>query len=112
MKTLKKLWFMLGVLTFLVPLGLIVPRLFRAGAAWGEWGKEEIKNFIGYIPAGLGKLSSLWRAPFSDYALPQGGGKDAFRYSLEYIISAAIGIFVIIGITFLVGKFFIGKDKR
>ena len=31
-------------LALLSPLGLILPRIMNAGAAWGEWGVDEIKN--------------------------------------------------------------------
>ena len=46
MTTTKKLWIGIVILTLLSPLGLIIPALFGAGGAWGEWGLEEIKKLI------------------------------------------------------------------
>ena len=68
MKTIRKLWLFIAVLIILTPIGLIIPEHFKAGSAWGEWGAEEIQKFIGYVPNGLEKLSSLWNAPIPDYA--------------------------------------------
>ena len=47
MKASKKLWFGLGVMIVLSPLGLILPALFHSGAAWGEWSKEEVRQQVG-----------------------------------------------------------------
>ena len=111
MKTITKLWLLITLLIILVPAGLILPRHFNAGCAWGEWGNDRIKVLIGYIPAGMEKLSSLWNAPIPNYALRKLDGKSFLSISLAYVISAIAGILVITGIVFLIGKFLNKKGR-
>ena len=109
MKITTKFWIGLGVLIVLSPLGLILPEHFKAGAAWGEWGSEEIKNLVGYIPQGLDKLSRLWNAPIPDYALKGWEEKGLTHLSFAYILSAIIGIVVTVLVVFLIGKALVRK---
>jgi cobalt/nickel transport protein len=104
MKVATKLWIALAVLIVISPVGLILPDHYKAGSAWGEWGSEEIKGLVGYVPKGLEKLSSLWNAPVPDYAFKGWEQKGLSRLSLAYIISAAAGVGIIAGITLLIGK--------
>lgn len=101
MRTVTKLWIGLAVLIMLSPLGLILPEYFKAGAAWGEWGAEEIQKMMGYVPKGLEELSSLWNAPMPDYAFKGWEGRPLKDLSLAYVASAVLGITVTIGIVFL-----------
>ncbi len=107
----KKLWIGIGVLIVLSPLGLILPDHFKAGSAWGEWGLEEIQKMIGYVPLGFQKLSELWKAPLPDYAFQGWEGKDLFSMSFAYIISAIVGIAIIAGVAFLIGKVLAKEDE-
>ncbi len=111
MKITTKLWIGLGVLILLSPLGLLLPEHFKAGAAWGEWGIDEIKRLVGYVPKGLEKLAPLWNAPLSDYAVKGWEGKGLSHLSLAYIISAVLGIAVTVGASLLVGKLLTKKGK-
>jgi hypothetical protein len=92
------------VLAVATPLGLLLPELMKAGGAWGEWGLEEVKQMVGYVPAGMRRLSDLWKAPIPDYAL---SGRDeapiAYR-SLSYILSALLGIGLCGGATYLLTR--------
>jgi tetrahydromethanopterin S-methyltransferase subunit C len=99
-KTITKLWIFIAVLAALTPVGLMVPEHFKAGAAWGEWGADEIKKFIGYVPEGMGKLSDIWAAAIPDYGTSK----------ISYIVSAILGIIVVAAIAFLFGKF-LGKKE-
>lgn len=110
MKTVTKLWIGLGILAVVSPLGLILPEHFKAGDAWGEWGTDTIKDLIGYVPAGLEKLSSLWRAPLPDYAFKGQDAASTSHLSLEYIVSAFAGIALCVGVAFLLGKLFAKKE--
>ena len=110
MKITTKLWIGLGILIILSPLGLILPEHFKAGAAWGEWGADEMRKLVGYIPKGLEKLSSLWNAPIPDYAFKGWEEKGLGHLSIAYIVSALIGILVIVGAVILIGKFLSKKD--
>jgi len=110
MKATTKLWIGLGILIIISPVGLLLPEHFKAGAAWGEWGAEEMKDLVGYIPQGLEKLASLWSAPIPDYAFKGWEGKGLPQLSLAYIISAITGIGITVIIVLLIGKMLAKKD--
>lgn len=89
-----------GMITMVVltPIGLIA-----TGTAWGEWGSDELKEKIGYIPQGLSSLSELWKAWMPDYSIPGLEG-SFFSSSVGYIASAVIGILLIGFVTYLTSK--------
>lgn len=99
MKTITKLWILVFILAILSPIGLILPERYRAGVAWGEWGIEEIRKLLGYVPDGLSRLASVWNAPMPDYTL------KIWNEKLAYIVSAAAGIMIIAAIVFIIGRF-------
>ncbi len=109
MKTTTKLWIGLVILIVISPLGLLLPEHFKAGAAWGEWGVEEIKELVGYIPQGLKKLSSIWNAPIPDYAFKGWEEKGLPHLSLAYIISAVVGIAITAAAVLFIGKILAGR---
>lgn len=111
MRIITKLWIGLGVLIVLSPLGLILPDHFKAGSAWGEWGVDEMKELVGYIPQGLEKLSSFWNAPLPDYAFKGWEEKGLSQLSFAYIFSAIAGIALTVGVILLIGKFLSRKEK-
>jgi len=112
MKTTAKLWIWLLTLAILSPLGLLLPAFFKAGDAWGEWGRDTIKKLAGYIPEGLEKLSGIWHAPISEYAF-RGWEEKGWRYaSFAYIISAAIGIALTALIMLAFGKLLTKKKNK
>ena len=110
MNTINKLWLGLAVLILLSPLGLLSPEHFLAGSAWGEWGVEEIRKLVGYIPKGLEKLSGIWRAPMPDYAFKGWEEKGLPSLSFAYIISAILGIAVVAAVIILLGRVLIKKE--
>jgi cobalt/nickel transport protein len=110
MKTITKLWILIVILAILSPIGLLLPEHFKAGAAWGEWGPDEIKELVGYIPKGLEKLASFWTAPIPDYAFKGWEEKGLRHLSLAYIISAVAGIAIVIALIYLMGKLISKKD--
>jgi len=87
----------LVLLIILAPLGLLA-----VGETFGEWGSEELKEKLGYVPMGLEGLSSLWRAPLPDYALPDDGSQTGLMAA--YILSAVIGVVICGGVLYLIGK--------
>ncbi len=111
MKITTKFWIGLAALIVLSPLGLILPEHFKAGAAWGEWGIDEMQKLVGYIPHGLEKLSSLWNAPIPDYAFKGWEEKGLPRLSFAYIISAVIGIAIIVAVALVIGKILTKKGE-
>ncbi len=105
-KSMRRLWLALACLMILTPLGLLA-----AGKAWGEWGAGDFQNAEtraaiagasfqsqapAQTPAGLEKLSTVWTAPFPNYA-------PSFLKSAPfgYIMSALIGTGLIILICLL-----------
>ena len=104
MKTVTKLGIGLGVLALLSPVGLFLPRLFKTGPAWGEWSPGEVRKLIGYIPAGLEKLSLLWSAAMPAYSFGGSENKGAGPSGLAYVVSAAAGIVLCALSAWLLGK--------
>jgi len=103
MKITTKLWIGIGVLICISPLGLLLPEHFKAGSAWGEWGADEMPELVGYLPKGLAKLSGLWSAPVPDYAFKGQEGLGALSFG--YIISAVLGVAIIVAVVLLLGEF-------
>lgn len=104
MKLTTKLWIGIAALIILSPLGLLLPEHFKSGSAWGEWGTQEIQKLLGYVPRGLEKLSSLWNAPLPDYAFRGWEEKGLLHLSFAYILSAVVGISLIVIAILLIGK--------
>jgi cobalt/nickel transport system permease protein len=102
-KSEGKLWFVwagaLVILAFATPLGLLA-----AGTAWAEWGADELKGMLGYVPQGLERMSDLWHAPLRDYSIPGTGD------IVGYIISALVGIAVIGFLLWLLGRWISRKN--
>ena len=104
MKLITKFWIGIAVLIVLSPLGLILPDHFKAGSAWGEWGADGIQKLVGYVPKGLEKLSDLWKAPMPDYAFKGWEEKGISHLSFAYVISAIVGIGIIVLVIMVIGK--------
>jgi hypothetical protein len=97
-KNVKVFVIALAVLVVLCPLGLLA-----VGTAYGEWGPDDIKDMIGYVPTGLEQLSSLYSAPLADYDFP-GGHDTAPAAAPGYYVSAIIGVVLCAGIIYVAGK--------
>ncbi|MCY6355035.1 cobalt transporter CbiM [Clostridium sp. ZS2-4] len=89
----KFIYGLIGAMILLVPIGLLA-----AGTAWGEWGADEMKYMIGFIPKGMEKGFSF-EAPIPDYAV------SGLPEVLGYILSATAGVIIItVIIKFVVRK--------
>lgn len=97
----------MGLLT---PLGILVPKLFTAGEAWGEWGVDQIEKLIGFVPDGLKKLADVWKAPIPDYRIG-GEGSSMMLQVIYYAASALIGAAACVFAFLLISKF-IAKRKH
>ncbi len=91
----KKLLIWLLILIILSPLGILLPYLFNAGDAWGEWDIETVEKMKGFIPKGMEKLSSLWKSLFSDYTNLFGEDLPLSLQIISYILSALLGSIII-----------------
>lgn len=90
----RKLAFGLLVLALLTPLGIVLPRVFRAEGTWGEWGPEHLGRILGYVPERLGRGAHIWHAPAAGYSFSKDGvclGSQLFFY----IIAGLAGIILI-----------------
>jgi cobalt/nickel transport system permease protein len=107
--TMRPLWIRLALLMLLTPLGILA-----AGTAWGEWSakdfsdpqmRQQITTASGNVappsqqPQGLARLSSLWSAPFPQYA-PSFVHRPAFGY----VMSAVFGSGLILGSFLLIAR--------
>lgn len=106
-----KLWIGIGILVLVSPLGLIIPALFGAGGAWGEWGLEEIEKLVGYVPAGMKKVSDTWKAPLPNYTVP-GQSRGIVGESLGYIMTAVIGVMLTAGAAYLIARILSQKNRK
>lgn len=79
------------VLVALAPLGLIA-----SGTPWGEWGQEEIRSVLGYLPSGMEKLNGAWRGILPDYGQTGEGSRP-----LLYIASALAGSAVVVAVVYI-----------
>lgn len=105
MKLVYKIGTSILFLVLISPLGLILPAVFNAKSAWGEWGLDEIKALLGYIPAGMGKIAEIWHPILPDYNFPNYIGGNITIDSLAYIFSGLVGTLACVGITLLWVKF-------
>ena len=104
MRYRKKVWILVAILIGLTPLGLLA-----SGTAWGEWGTDEIKGLLGYIPQGLARLAGInHTAVLPDYSLPGLNGTFAGQ-AIGYYISAIVGVVVIILLVLGVGRLIVRK---
>ncbi len=97
-KSVRNMVIGLVILMIIVPLGLLA-----TGETFGEWGNEELKEKLGYVPQGLEELSTFWqKAPLPDYAFE--GDESPRGAVIAYILSAVIGVLVGGGFLYFVGK--------
>jgi cobalt/nickel transport system permease protein len=105
-KKYKTIFIPLAVLVLLTPLGLLA-----TGTAWGEWGGDEIKEQLGYIPKGFAAMADKWHALFPDYSVPA-FGDGQFGATVGYVLCAVIGIALILGLILLSSKVIMKKQKE
>jgi cobalt/nickel transport system permease protein len=90
----KLRWLWVGIVALVIasPIGLLAP-----GTAWGEWSTAQLTGIgLQSIPVGMEKLSNLWGAPLAGYNLRALGNTN-----LGYLLSATLGIVVIVVVVWL-----------
>jgi hypothetical protein len=105
MSMYKKFKIVLFSMAIISPIGLIAE-----GTAWGEWGAQDIEGLLGYVPQGMNRLGDFWQALFPDYTIAL-LGKSGGGQSIGYILSAIIGSLLVYGLTILLTKFLVRKNK-
>lgn len=106
----KKLFYFFALLVIWAPVGLITP-----GVAYGEWLPEQGFNVLpgaGYLPQGIDTLSRLWKAPLQFYQLPWvSQTAPVSQQAPGYILSAGVGVALVIGATWLLGKWLARREQ-
>lgn len=92
----KKLYELIIVLIILCPIGLMA-----GGTAWGEWGSNEIKSMLGFVPKSMVRGFNFG-SPMSKY------GINGLSSISGYIASAIIGTIILI----LIFRLFYLKMKK
>lgn len=95
---MKKIYAIAVLIILLTPIGLLAP-----GSAWGEWGLDEIKSMIGYVPSGMSHFSEVIKAILPDYSIP-GFSNNFLQSAVGYIFSAVVGIGTILIIFAILGR--------
>lgn len=94
---IKAVYGLIFALVCLTPLGLIA-----TGTAWGEWGTDEIKEILGYVPERM-KTGFSFESVMPDYAVK--GMPDI----AAYILSAIAGVAILLILFKIIGS--IKKNK-
>ena len=105
----KKMWLWLVALAVLSPVGILVPKLFEAEDAWGEWGTDTLNRLLGFVPKGLERTADLWKAPLPDYTVAP--INRLLGESGSYVASALIGGFLVVLFAYLVGKWAVKRGE-
>lgn len=106
----KKMFYLFALLLIWTPVGLVTP-----GVAYGEWipeqGFDKLPG-VGYLPQGVDELSRLWKAPLQFYQLPWvSQTAPVSQQAPGYIFSGAVGVLVVIGATWLLGKLLARREQ-
>ena len=96
----KKVMIILGILLALVPLGLL-----SENPAWGEWDLDYYKEKLGFIPKGMEQAAGL-KPIIPDYEVPGLGSVSG------YYLSAIVGVVLIFGVLFIIGKILKSKSNE
>jgi len=98
-------------MALLSPLGIILPRKFAAGDAWGEWSPETLKKLLGYVPEGLRRMADLWKALMPDYGFSGGENASLAVQVISYILSGVLGVTVIGLAVYVIAKWVVRHGK-
>lgn len=81
---MKSLFAIIGAMVVLTPVGLLA-----SGSAWGEWGSDELKSMVGYVPKGMSHGSIY-------HAVGDGYGFSGMGDVTGYLLSAFIGVILLV----------------
>jgi hypothetical protein len=106
----KKILIILLLLCFITPVGILLPMVFHAGDAWGEWSAQTMKDLIGYVPKGLAKYSDVWTAPLPGYTVNM-DDTSIVHQSGYYIVSGIVGATVTYIAMLLISRLIVKNGK-
>jgi cobalt/nickel transport protein len=90
----KKITAALLILLILCPLGLILPKVFHANGAWGEWSMEDVQKKLGFVPQGMKEKAAIYKAPLANYSF-KGENHSLLSGSLGYFVSGCAALLII-----------------
>jgi cobalt/nickel transport protein len=91
-------------------LGILLPIVFNAGEAWGEWSAQTVKDLIGYVPQGLARYSHVWTAPLPDYTI-NAVDKSVVHQSGFYLVSGVFGATVTYVVMLIISRLIVRNEK-
>jgi len=91
---MKKILLPILILFILIPLGLL-----SENPAWAEWENEYYQEALGFIPQGIENAFHI-KALAPDYTI------EGMNDILSYYLSGLLGVALIFGIFYLLGKKF------
>jgi cobalt/nickel transport system permease protein len=107
----RRLVIPIAALILLCPLGLYLPAKFGAGSAWGEWSSDKLTKLAGYVPSGLSKVGSIWKAPMPAYALRGQASAPLVSQYAAYVLSAVVGVGIVLLAGFVLKKLIWRRDN-
>lgn len=111
MKENKKIILLFALLVALLPAGILIPRFFHAGDAWGEWSVKSVKEQTGMEPSGMKKSADTYEAPMPDYSVEK-DNQSLWASSANYIVSGLVGTGIIFALTFISVKLIAHKPSK
>lgn len=99
---INKIFISIFILVLLSPIGLILPELFNADTAWGEWDVADTQKQLGYVPVGMKRSEGMWNPLMPDYNFNSKNGSNIIKDSLAYVISGFAGITACFGVSMLI----------
>jgi cobalt/nickel transport protein len=106
----RNLWLGLIIMALLSPLGLLLPKFFKAEETWGEWVPERLQGLLGYVPQGLRRTAALWKAPLTDYSA--NGDHPSLLFQIAwYGLSAFLGLILIVLVIYVFMRYVARHDN-
>jgi len=109
-KLQKRILVFLLVLCLATPAGILIPAVFDAGDAWGEWSAHTVQEMLGYVPRGLEKYSETWKAPLPDYSAGSGDVSIGHQ-SGYYLVSGIFGATITYSVILIASGLIIKNEK-
>jgi len=102
----KTLLSLVAALIILSPIGILL--VWNYSGAWGEWDVSTVEHMVGQKLPGMEKLANAWNhAVLPDYNVP--GWEDKLHASIGYIISAVVGVAVVLAVYYLLVRITAGR---
>lgn len=109
-KLQKRILVFLLALCLATPAGILLPAVFDAGDAWGEWSARTVKETLGYVPRGLEKYTLTWKAPLPGYSVDHSDASAAHQ-SGYYLVCGIFGATITYSALLVISAMIIKNEK-